>query len=91
MNPQPTAKTLVEFFEGHPERLTKEYYAELEDGRICEASDSGAVRWCVIGAAQLLGLNYLPLNKYTSCDSVCKYVRHHTFHEIIDLLKRAGV
>lgn len=83
------AKTLLEFFEGHPERFTTKNAAEDKHGNEVSHLSSDAIRWCVIGAAALLGISYRKL--YTQIPTIVTWTQTHSFNELIELLRRVGV
>lgn len=89
-----TANSVLELFEGHPERLTNNWFAKKHDGSFCKSTDPEAVQWCVIGACTKIGVSDLSLYNdqlIRDSDGIVNFIATHTFDEVLDLLRRAGV
>lgn len=48
-------EAVIELFEGHPERWTKDAYARTENGNVIGPREDNAVSWCLLGAFDKFG------------------------------------
>jgi hypothetical protein len=93
-------KTVLELYEGHPERWTQGVMARDSGGdRTCVLSEF-ATQWCLVGALRLVyGLTskkYDPawqkLKRVIGEDSyTAMFNDEHTFEEVLEVVRKAGV
>lgn len=86
------AKTVLELFEGHPERWTRHAYAMTETGNITNPKSPNAISWCLMGACTLIGVSFTPLYDLLP-DGITNFNDNPntTFDEVLDLVRKAGI
>jgi hypothetical protein len=91
-------KTVLELFEGHPERWVKGSEARSEYGHMCRPTHKAAVCWCLVGALSFVYRN--EVEHWQAMRRVFQFVKsirtwnddsNRTFDELLDLVRRAGV
>lgn len=90
------AKTVLELYEGHPERWTTGEIATDTKGNSTGASDRNAVCWCLFGATFLVygsegSEKRSKLRELTPQRDIIQFNDTHTFDEVLDLVRKAGI
>lgn len=94
-------KTVLELFEGHPERWTQFADARNERNKCVAASSDQACKWCLVGALLLVyldeGQKYGEMRRKVlvaadaSCVTDWNDAHERTFSEVVELCRKAQI
>ena len=93
----PRISSVVELFQGHPERWTQTATARRADGTETEADDPQAVSFCIVGGCQrVYGIGkaaaaILKIRDFCGTATVAEYNNTHSFEDIFAVVKEAAV
>lgn len=91
--------TVLELFEGHPERWTQGTFARDRNGCDIDPESTGAATWCLSGAMKLVyeyetrefDDAYSRASKLIDGNRCCAFNDEHTFKEVLEIVRQAGI